>query len=279
MLRHPPPVSMKDMDPLLLAEFWWAVPAVAGAVGVGAWGVHRVNAERRLAYDAARIELREAVAAATAAQNAARVARADLARMSADRAASRASLEDVNRARRDLQTAQRDAKASSAAVKALRVRVAAARTEIPSRSEPTPLERLRAQHDTVLVRWMQYETDPARLIAYPTMSDAHAPATAAFLAALEQAQQNRPAPGKVAPAEFTAYRLAVVRLERAFDDAEEAAHAAAGERTPPGQGWQDAAQQVITLSADALDRAAAAAASAIAAWRERPGSGNGGNAR
>ncbi|WP_460797244.1 hypothetical protein [Microbacterium sp. GXF0217] len=267
------------MDPLLLAEFWWAVPAAAGTAGIGAWGVHRMNAERRIAYDAARIELRAAVAAATAAQNAARVARADLSRTSADRAASRASLEDVNRARRHLQTAQRDAKAAAAAVKALRVRAEAARTEIPARSEPTPLERLRAQHDTVLVRWMQYETDPARLIAYPSMSDAHVPATAAFLSALEHAQQSRPAPGKVAPAEFTVYRLSVVRLERAFDEAEQAAHVAAGERAAPGPGWQDAAQQVITLSADVLDRAAAAAASAIAAWRERPGSGTGGNAR
>ncbi|HWV49665.1 MAG TPA: hypothetical protein VN035_09425, partial [Microbacterium sp.] len=59
------PVSMKGMDPLLLAELWWAAPVAAGAVGAGAWGVHRVNAERRLAYDAARIELREAIAAAT----------------------------------------------------------------------------------------------------------------------------------------------------------------------------------------------------------------------
>lgn len=267
------------MDPLLLAEFWWAVPAAAGAVGAGAWGVHRLNAERRLAYDAAKLELRAAISAAIAAQNAARIAKADLSQVTADRAASRASLEDVNRARRDLQTAQREAKAASAAVKALRTRVTAARAEIPSRSEPTPLERLRSQHDTVLVRWMQYETDPARLIAYPSMSDGHVPATAAFLSALEHAQETRPAPGKVAPTEFTAYRLAVVRLERAFDDAETAARVAAGERPPIGPGWQDAAQQVITLSADVLDRAAAAAASAIAAWRERSRPGDDPNAR
>ncbi|WP_406246217.1 hypothetical protein ACI7YT_14045 [Microbacterium sp. M] len=264
------------MDPLLLAELWWAVPAAAGAAGAGAWGVHRLNAERRLGYDAAKLELREAISAAIAAQNAARIAKADLSRVTADRAASRASSEDVNRARRDLQTAQREAKAASAAVKALRTRVTAARAEIPSRSEPTPLERLRSQHDTVLVHWMQYETDPARLIAYPSMSDGHVPATAAFLSALEHAQETRPAPGKVAPAEFTAYRLAVVRLERAFEDAE---RVAAGERPPIGPGWQDAAQQVITLSADVLDRAAAAAASAIAAWRERSRPGDDPNAR
>ncbi|MFB7251490.1 hypothetical protein [Microbacterium sp. NPDC056234] len=267
------------MDPLLLAEFWWAAPAAVGAVGAGAWGVHRVNAERRLAYDAAKLELRAAISAAIAAQNAARVAKADLTRVSADRAASRASLEDVNRARRDLQSAQREAKAATAAVKALRARVTAARAEIPSRTEPTPLERLRSEHDTVLVRWMQYETDPARLIAYPTMSDGHVPQTAAFLSALEHAQDSRPAPGKVTPAEFTAYRLSVVRLQRAFDDAENAAHIAAGERSPIGPGWQDAAQQVITLSADVLDRAAAAAASAIAAWRDRSRPGGDENVR
>ncbi|WP_243230676.1 hypothetical protein [Microbacterium sp. CIAB417] len=267
------------MDPLTLAEFWWAVPAAAGAVGAGAWGAHRMNAERRLGYDAARLELRQAVADATAKQNAARVARADLARITAERAASRASAEDVGRARRELQAAQREAKAAAAAVKALRTRVAAARAEIPARSEPTPLDRLRAQHDTVLVRWMQYETDPARAIAYPTMSDGHVPATAAFLGALENAQARRPAEGKVTPAEFTEYRLAVVRLEQAFDDAERAARLAAGERPTAGPGWQDAAQQVITLSADVLDRAAGVAASAIAAWRDRSRPDGGQSAR
>ena len=256
------------MEPWLL-EFWWAAPAAAGAAGAGFWALWRRGADRRLGYDAARAKLRAGIAEAATKQHVVRVARAELARVAAERTASRATVADVAHARRQLQAAQRDAKAAAAAVRALRARVATARAEIPSRSEPAPLERLRTAHDTVLVRWMDYETDPAKQIAYPTMSDGKTPSTAAFLAALERAQHLRPASDQVTLAEYSAYEDAVAALERAFADAERAAHEAAGERQAPPQGWQDAAQQVIILSAEALDRAAKAAASALAAWRAR----------
>ncbi|GAB3600351.1 hypothetical protein [Microbacterium tumbae] len=255
------------MDPVLL-DFWWVVPAAAGAGAAGVWAVRRRGAERRLGYDAANLELRDAVSEATAKQQLVRVARTEAARLAAERAASRAGAEEVSRARRALQAAQREAKAAAATVRHLRARVAAERAAIPSRSESTPLARLRAEHDTVLVRWMQYETDPAKQIAYPTMSDAHVPSTAAFLTALEGAQGSRPSADGATPQEYTAYRHAVERLQGAFADAERAARIAAGEKADPAP-WQDAAQQVIALSADVIDRAAAAAASAIAAWRDR----------
>lgn len=260
---------MISMDPALL-ELWWVVPAALGAGATGVWAVRRRGSARRLGYDAANLELREAVTAATTAQQTVRVARTEVARVTAERAAARANAVDVARAKRQLQTAQVESRAAAATVRHLRARVATERAAIPSRAEPHPLARLRTRHDTVLVRWMQYETDPAKQIAYPTMSDAHVPATAAFLATLDAAQKERPASDEITVPEFITYRRTVDRLEEAFDDAEQAAHIAAGERPAVGQGWQDAAQQWVALSADAIERAAEAAASALAAWKNRP---------
>lgn len=107
---------------------------------------------------------------------------------------------------------------------------------------------------------MEYETDPARQIAFPAMSDSNVPTTAAFFVAVERARDLRPH-GRVTPAEFTAYRDAVADLQRAFDVAERAAR---GENGRP-LGWQDA----VSRSADALGRAADAAASALSAWTRR----------
>ncbi|MBS1674387.1 MAG: hypothetical protein JSS74_10525 [Actinobacteria bacterium] len=135
-----------------------------------------------------------------------------------------------------------------------------------------------AAHDAVLSRWMAYETDPGLLLAYPSMGDARDPSTGAFLHAMAQARDARPAPAaRVTPAEFGAYRDAVARLRRTFDTAEGDARARAEGRDPQREreraaaqpSWQDAAQQVISLGADALDRAAEAAASAFAAWNSR----------
>ncbi len=255
----------------MLLEFWWVVPAAiggAGAAAVGIGALMRGGSARRLGYDAANLELKAAVSDATTKQSLVRVARTELARVSAERAVSRAGADDLARAKRVLQTAQAEAKAAAAAVRHLRARVATERAAIPARSAPTPLARLRAEHDTVLVQWMQYETDPAKQITYPTMSDAHVPATAAFLTALERAQRERPASEAATPTEYTVYRQAVERLQGAFQDAERAARIAAGEK-PDAAPWQEAAQQMLTMSADAIDRAASAAASAIAAWTNR----------
>ncbi len=74
------------------------------------------------------------------------------------------------------------------------------------------------------------------------------------------------------PRRLRAYRDAVAELERAFEAAEHAARVQAGE-APPNAAWQDAAQDMLSRSAEAIDRAAGAAASAIAAWtnRKKPG--------
>ncbi|WP_309102137.1 hypothetical protein [Microbacterium sp.] len=260
------------MDPFLLAaEFWWVAPSAVGAGAAGAAGLHwRGKAGgRRLAYDAARHDLRAAQQRANERRMAVRIARADLARITADRAAHRATPEQVASARRMLRERERDAKAALADVRARRVRLNAARAAIPAASAPRPLERLYAEHDAVTARWMQYETDPARLIAYPAMTDVRQPATAAYLRAVAHANElRRTAGARMTPAEFAAYRDAVAELERAFEIAEHAARVQAGD-APSAPGWQESAQEVLSRSAEALDRAAGAAASAFAAWSER----------
>lgn len=260
------------MDPFLLAaELWWVAPSAIGAGAAGAAGLHwRGKAGgRRLAFDAARHDLRLAQQRANELRMAVRVARADLARITAERAAHRATPDQVASARRMLREREREAKAALADVRARRVRLNAARAAIPAASGPRPLERLLAQHDAVTARWMQYETDPARLIAYPAMTDVRQPATAAYLRAVGHANELRRSTGpRMTPAEFAAYRDAVADLERAFESAEHAARVQAGD-IPSAPGWQESAQDVLSRSAEALDRAAGAAASAFAAWTER----------
>lgn len=265
------------MDPLLLvAEWWWIAPTAVAAGTVGVMGIRRRNSTvsgRRLAVDAARHDLREAQLAAAERRTAWKIARADLARVTAERAAQRATAEQVAGARRMLKEHERDAKAASADVRARQVRLNAARAAVPSASEPHPLERLHAAHEAVTVRWMRYETDPALQISYPAMTDVKHPQTAAYLrAAGHAAEMRRAAAGRITPAEFAAYRDAVADLERAFEAAEHAAKVQAGE-APEAAAWQDAAQDMLNRSAEAIDRAAGAAAAALSSWtsRRKPG--------
>lgn len=87
---------------------------------------------------------------------------------------------------------------------------------------PTQLERLFTQHDAVTARWLDYELDVAKLIAFPTISDGRQPLTAAFLRAKKVADHLRPdSPHtKVTPEQVTEYRDAVTEYEVAFDLAE-----------------------------------------------------------
>lgn len=265
------------MDPLLLAlEWWWIAPSAVGAGTLAAVGVRRRSSRvtgRRLAYDAARRDLKEARSDVGESRGALKIARAEHARLVAERSASRASTAEVSSARRVLRQAEQNAKAAAADVRARRVRVTVAHAEIPSSSQRDryPLARLQRAHDAVTARWMAYETDPAKLIAYPAISDSREPATSAFLSASRRALDLRPAPGsRISTTEFAAYRDAVADLERAFDVAEHTAKARANGVDPDAApAWQGAAQQVFTRSADAFDRAAGAAASALAAWNAR----------
>ncbi|MGB4136856.1 MAG: hypothetical protein WA971_09845, partial [Microbacterium sp.] len=132
-----------------------------------------------------------------------------------------------------------------------------------------PLERLFAAHDTINRAWMQYETDPARVLAFPQMTDGSAPATMAFFAAQSHAAHTRPNPEakRITPGEFSAYREAVTALERAFAEAESASGAAGRGPRPT---WQDAAQTALERGAEAIALSADAIRNATDAFRRRP---------
>lgn len=258
------------MDGILVAaaEMWWIAPGIAGAGAVGIAAVRRVQTVngKRLGYDAARLELRQAQADAKAASDVERVARAETARVVAERAASRADAAAVAAARRALRDAQLASKAAAARVKAARARLTAERTALSSGSE-LPLDRMRHRHEDVLARWMQYETDPAKALAYPAMSDARMPHTAAFLAAVERARDARPSDpgGRVSVAAFAEYRRAVEELEWAFDSAERAAR---GERVQPDplpDALWDAARTFMDRSTEVINRTT----DAIITWNSR----------
>ncbi len=268
------------MDPfILLAEWWWIAPSAVGAGAVTAVGIRRSqkNGGRRLALDAARADLRDAQREVGQRRRAVKIARAEHARLVAERSASRATTADVASARRALKQAEHDVKAAVADVRARRVHVGVAQAEVPASSQTDryPLARLHRAHDAVTARWMEYETDPAKLIAYPVMSNGKDPAMAAFLKAASQARDLRPSAGaRITTEEYAAYRDAVAHLQRTFDVAEHTAKARANGRDPDAaQAWQDSAQEVLSRSVEALDKAAGAAASAFASWtsRRRPG--------
>ncbi|MEO2135021.1 hypothetical protein [Microbacterium sp.] len=216
------------MDPLwaTIAEFWWIGPATIGTGTLGWLGLRRERRERRrrIELDAARLELRTAKRDAATARAAVRVARAELDRLQAERTTGRASAAEVAAARRELDRATDEVRVAAATARSRRAHVSAARAALPPVGDDAhlPLARVMSAHDEIIARWMTYETDPARLIAFPAMTDARQPATAAFLAADQVARQHRPATAhaRVAPARFTAYRDAVAAAGRAFAVAE-----------------------------------------------------------
>ncbi|MFT4051343.1 MAG: hypothetical protein QM677_03740 [Microbacterium sp.] len=262
-------------------------PALVAA-GAGGWFVlrgQRTARARRLAFSASREEVRIARKRVTAARIEVRVARAELSRVQAERAAGRASADEISAARRALDAAQRETKAASATLRARRATLVADRAALAGRiNDPAqlPLARLMAADDVVTTRWMEYETDAARQLAFPAMSDTRVPATAAFFAELHTTRALRPpSPDtRMTPAEFGAYRDAVSRLTRAFDVAEteawEQARAAGSAPDGPGPGaprsgaprpgsWvssaqaaaQNLAQTLLAQGAEALARATA----------------------
>lgn len=95
-----------------------------------------------------------------------------------------------------------------------------------SKTSPIPtgtqLERLFAAHDAVTARWLDYELDVAKIIAFPAMSDGRQPLTAAFLRAKRIADGLRPASAKarLSKDQLAEYRNAVADYEVAFDVAE-----------------------------------------------------------
>lgn len=131
------------------------------------------------------------------------------------------------------------------------------------------LERLFAAHDAVTARWLEYELDVAKLIAFPAMSDGRQPLTAAFLRAKKIADGLRPASPKarLTRAQLTEYRDAVTDYEVAFEVAERDA------RRLKDSGFSeterkrlDTAKQLLTV---AIDQAATPAERQLAYRRVR----------
>lgn len=216
------------MEPVFeaLGAWWWVAPAVisAGAVGYGILTANRRRA-RRLEVDAARQEVATAQAAIVAARADVRQAQAQLLAEQADRGTWVPAFLSAPDAHRDLQNAKRAHRSALLTLRARRIAVTAARARMHATAgEPagTPLSQAMARHDAITARWLDYETDVAKLIAYPKMTDARHPATGAFLIAQREATRLRPASpvARVTLAEYLSYRDAVQSLETAFTSAE-----------------------------------------------------------
>ena len=131
------------------------------------------------------------------------------------------------------------------------------------------LERLFAAHDAVTSRWLEYELDVSKLIAFPAMSDGRQPLTAAFLRAKKVADGLRPASPKtkLTRAQLTEYRDAVTDYEVAFDVAERDARRIKDSGfTDVERKRLDTAKQLLTI---AIDEAATPAERQLAYKRVR----------
>ena len=188
----------------------------------------------------------------------------------------------VQQARRAFEAAQRARTAAVAHIRVARARIGVERSAVPARgTDPVhlPVSRTMAAHDAIAARWIQYETDAARRIAFPAMSDARVPTTGEFLRLDAEARRLRPASprARITAEQYAAYRRSVDHLQRAFDVAEQEAWRLAGQRpadAPPpppslAQRWSVVATEAISRSAEGLARAAESAASALDAHRGR----------
>ncbi|WP_243226210.1 hypothetical protein [Microbacterium sp. CIAB417] len=127
----------------------------------------------------------------------------------------------------------------------------------PAEPRPEPvasaLARTLAEHDATTARWLEYELDVAKMIAYPAMSDGRQELTAAFLRAKRVADRMRPASvdAEITSAELAAYQNAVTDYEVAFDVAErEARRVRDAGFTPSERKRLDTAQQLLSVAVD-----------------------------
>jgi hypothetical protein len=131
------------------------------------------------------------------------------------------------------------------------------------------LERLLATHDDVTARWLEYELDIAKMIAFPAMSDGRQPLTAAFLRAKKMADGLRPASPKarLSREQLAEYRSAVTDYEVAFDVAErDARRLKDSSFTTVERKRLDTAKQLLSV---AIDQAATPAERQLAYRRVR----------
>ena len=136
-------------------------------------------------------------------------------------------------------------------------------------TQATQLERLFATHDAVTARWLEYELDVAKTIAFPAMSDGRQPLTAAFLRAKRIADGLRPASPKarLTKEQLAEYRSAVADFEVAFDVAErDARRIKDSSFTEVERKRLDTAKQLLTV---AIDQAATPAERQLAYRRVR----------
>lgn len=115
------------------------------------------------------------------------------------------------------------------------------------------IQRLMDTHDEVSRRWLDYELDAAKLIAFPTMSDGRDPHTGAFLRAKKVADSLRPdsANEHVDAEAYAEYRDAVHDFEVAFDVAEqEARRVRASGFTEAERQRLDRAQHMLNVAVD-----------------------------
>lgn len=123
------------------------------------------------------------------------------------------------RLKTELKTAELQARSLTAPVRTVPAPLAAEPAPEPSNEL---LERLFKEHDEITARWLDYELDVAKLIAFPAMSDGRQPLTAAFLRAKKTADALRPASAdaKVSEQRVSEYLDAVGNYAVAFEVAE-----------------------------------------------------------
>lgn len=115
------------------------------------------------------------------------------------------------------------------------------------------LERLFAEHDEITARWLDYELDVAKLIAFPAMSDGRQPLTAAFLRAKKTADALRPASvdAKTTEQQVAEYLDAVGAYAVAFEIAEKDARRLRDSTfTEPERKRLERAQQLLKVAVD-----------------------------
>ncbi|MFK0402580.1 hypothetical protein ACIQTT_09645 [Microbacterium sp. NPDC090225] len=129
-------------------------------------------------------------------------------------------------------------------------------TIVDTTASPVPndlLARLIAEHDEITARWLDYELDVAKLIAFPAMSDGRQPLTAAFLRAKRTADALRPASpeAKVTEQQVSEYLDAVGAYAVAFEIAEKDARRLRDSTfTEAERKRLDRAQQLLKVAVD-----------------------------
>lgn len=133
-----------------------------------------------------------------------------------------------------------------------------ARTVLPAQSASAAasaqlLARTLAEHDEITARWLDYELDVAKLIAFPAMSDGRQPLTAAFLRAKKAADALRPdsADAKITEQQAAEYLDAVGDYAVAFEIAEKDARRLRNSTfTEDERKRLDRAQQLLKVAVD-----------------------------